>query len=790
MDSKLLQGFYLGDLLIEPLRGRVSGKAGTNRLAPKATEVLLCLAQSPGEVVTRETLLQCAWGDGQGSQEALSHAVGDLRHALGDRADNPKFIQTLPRRGYRLVIAPEPRDARSSSIVLGLGEGPDTSDIGLFENLSRRGVIETAVAYLIAGWLLIQIADIVFAQLHLPEWAGTFVTVLVIAGFPIAVVLSWFFEIRDGRAVVDTSPTVARKRRFTRTYLSVVGALTIAAIGVLIYDKSIGLPSAEPEVAPVAMLPEVTLPPVSANSFAILPFLNLNGTNETQLFADGLVDDVIHQATRIPGLRVAARGDSFSLEPNTPSKQVRERLRVAMYIEGSVEMNAERMRVLVQMIDSETGHHILSRKFDRPREDFFAIRDEITELIIANIRVSLPPKLRSSSLKAVEDPSLNAYTLYRHGINAARQPTSIHTIASALGWFDAALHVDPEYAAAHAGKCTAYVDGYQFTNDPAYIDDAQSSCSQALALNPNLDMVHTALGGLYRATGQWEDAEAAYNKALAIDPSNVESLTWLGTIYARQNRFDEAEASLRKAVDIHPGDSRAYNRLGTFLFRTGRFAEAVEQYEYVVALQPNDMNAYANLGGAYTLVGNFASAALAYKKAIEIEPTENAYSNLGMMQYYLNDTEAAIESLNRAVELQPNDYLARSNLGDALWVGGREPEARREFEKAEALASGALRVNANDPLVTMDLAWIKTALDKHDEARNLIEKALELAPEDPYAHYIDGLMLNRSGNEPETLSAFRAAVEHGYSTVLLANDPNIRNLRGDSRFNEILNLSE
>jgi hypothetical protein len=104
------------------------------------------------------------------------------------------------------------------------------------------------------------------------------------------------------------------------------------------------------------------------------------------------------------------------------------------------------MRATVQLINSEDGFHILSRRFDRTRDDFFDLRDEITSLTVANVRVSLPPDLQPSSLKVIEDPSLNAYVLYRHGIEASRQQTSIDTVASALGWFDAALNVDPEYA--------------------------------------------------------------------------------------------------------------------------------------------------------------------------------------------------------------------------------------------------------------------------------------------------------------------------------------------------------
>ncbi|MCP4299006.1 MAG: hypothetical protein GY783_00330, partial [Gammaproteobacteria bacterium] len=383
VSEDLLQGFYLGDFLVEPLKGQVTGRLGSRHLPPKAIEVLLCLAQAPGELVTREKLLKKAWGSGKGSAEALSHAVSEIRHAFDDHANNPLFIQTLPRRGYRLIVAPVLAADHSASVVLGAKGGARPADIGLFENLQRRGVFETVLAYLILGWLLIQIADVIFSQLHLPAWAGTFVTVLVIAGFPIAIILSWYLEFRDGRAVVhEVSAADARKRRFSRTYLSVIAALGIASVLVYVYDQSIGLPeAAAPE--PVALGRDIQLPPIGDNSFAVLPFLNLDGSRETQIFADGLVDDVITQLSRVPGLRVASRGDAFSLAPNSASQKVRDRLRVAMYLEGSVEMAANRMRVIVQMIDSSDGFHILSRKFDRTREDFFDIRDEITSLTVA-----------------------------------------------------------------------------------------------------------------------------------------------------------------------------------------------------------------------------------------------------------------------------------------------------------------------------------------------------------------------------------------------------------------------
>ena len=145
------------------------------------------------------------------------------------------------------------------------GGGAQLSSVGLLENLKRRGVLETALAYLIVGWLLIQIADIVFSQLHLPDWAATFVTIFVIAGFPIAIILSWFLEYRDGRAVVDNvSPIATRQRRFGRTYVSVIAGLAFASVLVFVYDRNFGLPQPGLETA----LPDK--PAISENAIAVL----------------------------------------------------------------------------------------------------------------------------------------------------------------------------------------------------------------------------------------------------------------------------------------------------------------------------------------------------------------------------------------------------------------------------------------------------------------------------------------------------------------------------------------
>ncbi|MDX1508005.1 MAG: tetratricopeptide repeat protein [Woeseiaceae bacterium] len=673
--------------------------------------------------------------------------------------------------------------------MLGVANGARSSDIGFLENLNRRGVLETGVAYLVVGWLLIQIADIVFGQLHLPPWAGTFVTILVIAGFPIALVLSWFLEFRDGKAVADVlSPSDRRRKRFSRTYMSVVGALGAAAVLVATYDYLVGIPGPASPVGEITESPY--LPPVADNSIGVLPFMALDDSEESRIFANAIPEDVLTRLSRVPELLVSSRGDSFTLEPNTPSSRVRERLRVAKYVEGSVQFDGETMRVVVQLIDSKTGYHILSRTFDRPLNDYFGMRDDITELAVANVRPALPPETRKAVMSSSIPAGVDVYIAYRRGVDASHRPDVQEWIDDALEWFEVALGRDPEYAPAHAGKCDALVEAYIWLDDAQYIEAAESACEMALNLNPNLDVVFTSLGDLYRATGRLQESEDAYSDALRIDPENAAALVGLGEVYRLQQRAAEAEDVLRKAAGLHPGDWSAYNALGTFLYRSGRFAEAAAEFRKMVALDDENVRGYTNLATALVLAEQFEAAEPAFKRALELEPTGLTYSNYGMLLYNLGRFDEAVESHRKAVELENQDYLARSNLGDALWAAGKKTQSRSVFAEAEALAHEALAVNPNDAFVQMDLAWIKTVLEKHDEADDLIERAMTSVPDDPYVHYIKGIMLNRRGDSQGAVQALGQSVELGYSKKMLGVDPHLANLADNPAFRTLAGLSE
>lgn len=785
MQADLLQGFFLGDLLVEPVTGQVSGKTGSGHLPPKAAEVLLRLAEQPGEVVERSVLLDAVWGRGKGSPEALSHAVAEIRHVLEDHANDPRFIQTLPRRGYRLIVTPRPAASGSSAATLENLSNDGLPELPLFESLKRRGVIETAIAYMVTGWLIIQIADVVFDQLLLPRWAGTFVTLLVITGFPIALLLSWFLEFRDGRAYLDTRPDRATPtRRIGRAYLSTIGAMLVASVGVFVYDQFVGLP--EEEVITPAEFVRAGLPPVQENSIAVLPFFNIDGSNETQIFAHGFAEDVINRLATIPGLAVAARGDAWTLAPNSASADVRRRLRVAYYLEGSVRIADGVIRVVVQLIDSETGFHIVSRDFERDLEAFNQVQREITDLTIANLKIALPADTQAFLNASYTATDVDAYVLYRRGREIYERPRTLETLDEVIDYYRQALELDPRYAAAHAGLCEAHVSRFEYSGEVEDIRKAETACNEAINENPRLYIVYAALGTLYRRTGQVDQAERAYDEALRINAQSVPSMVGLATIYRRQQKFEQAEELLRKAISLQPGNWRTIDSLGTFLFRLGRYNEAAAEYNKIVALDPTNSQAVGNLGSALMMAGDFEAAKDALEKALDRFPDGRFYSNLGIIYYYLGRFDDSVELQRAAVEESPSTTLLWLNLGDALHFADRTKQAEEAFRRAVDLAEAGLEIDPSAAELLTVLAWARQMLGDVDEALALIQRALSVAPKNPYSHYYLALVLTMNGDHDAAVRALNQAVELGYPVMMLTAEPYLEPLRSQREFRRLI----
>lgn len=782
MKAELLQGFYLGDVFVEPLKGSVTGRDFSEHLAPKPMEVLLQLAMSPSSLVTQQALLAKVWGEGQGSRETLSHTVGEVRHALHDTGNYPRIVQTLPKRGYRLILEPRFPDEEEPSIVLSTSNGPDFRETKFLQSLQQRGVLEAAFAYLVLGWLLIQVADVVFDQLLLPAWTGRFVTYLVIAGFPVVLLLSWFLEYRDGRALLDTGlDSTPRRSRFSRTYLSVVGSLTVASVAVLAYDHYVGLPQVEPPAAAVKV-PADELIRIEPNSIAVLRFLNIDGSEQTEVFASGFAEEMINRLSRLPGLAVSSRGDAWSLGPTSASADIRQRLRVAYYVEGSVRLMGDSLSVNVKLVDSETGVQVTSRNFEEKIEEFNRIQREITNVAVTNLQVAMPGDAQSMLDSMYEEADLDAYILYRRGKEIVEQPRTPESLTAAIDLYQQALSFDSDYTAAHAGLCIAYISLNELVGGTDGIGQAEAACAAALRSDSRLHVVYAALGDLYTKTGRITEAEQAYKNALTINAQDVLAMAGLAEVYRLTQQFPEAEEMYKTAIARQPGNWRAMSNLGGFLFTMGRYLEAAEQYRQVVLLNPDNFSARSNLGGALTMAAEFEEGRQVFEEALAIRPTQMSYSNLGVVYYYLGDFEKSVATHRQAVELAPSQGIAWLNLADSLHFAGQKQESLNAYQMAHNLSLSDVRINRSDGEATTTLAWSQHMLGETAAALASIEQGLRVDPGDPYSYYYDAMIRYQAGDEEAALSSLAAALERGYPAGLLVAEPHFGDIRSDERF--------
>lgn len=775
MREKLLQGFWLGDRRVEAASGTVSANGRTEHLPPLAVEVLLYLAHRPGELVSRHELLREVWGEDGGSDEALGHAISALRHGLGDHADRPEFVQTVPRRGYRLLLEPQ-LDATAM---------PQRSAIQapFLRELMQRGVVQAGAAHLVVGWLLIQVADATFSDLGLPTWSAAFVTYVVVGGFPVVLLLAWFLEFTGGRLVIDRGQR-RHRRGFDQNYLAIVVAYGFAVMAVGAYQATVGIQVDEPVRTPGGTIVHEELP-VTPDSIAVLRFQNIGDNPRAQLFSDGLAEDVLDRLARVPGLSVASRTDAWSLPEDAGSIEVRRRLRVANYLEGSVRLDGENLRVTVQLINSANGFHRFSRTFDRQLESFLDVQREITSLTVANLRIALESEAQAMLATEFVDTDLDAYALYRRGREVFAGPHSVESLAEAKSYFEQALELDPRFAAAHAGLCRTYVAEYIVQNDAQHIAQAEQSCSQALLSNPNLYMVYTALGDLHRETNRMAQAELAYRNALERNPKDVESITGLAQIYQQQNRADAAAEQYQLAIRLQPGNWRTINLTGTFYFSNGNFAKAASAFRSVLFLDPDNWQAQGNLGSALVMAGRFEEAERALARSIEMHPDQWSYSTLGIIQYYQGEFDLSVQTHRLALELAPQSPLVWANLADALYFAGNE-EAESAFQRAAELAEEHLNVNAGDTDALQILAWASAMLGDNQRSRTLMDRALQLVPNDPYVYYYDALTRTRSGDIAGAIAAIQSAVELGYPKAMLAGEPYLRALHDDRQFSALL----
>ncbi len=643
-----------------------------------------------------------------------------------------------------------------------------------WRELRRRRVPHAAGIYLAGSWLLLQVFDVALIQIGLPQWIMALAVWLAFIGFPVALLVSWRYEItRDG--IRHTAPAVLASGADLSIKLADYLFITIILIFLVLVSLRLTrmLRSGSPEVIGIDASPK---------SIAVLPFENMSGQEENEYFSRGLAEDILHRLALIDELHVTSRTASFELDTsNLDMVTIGRRLGVKSLLEGSVRRSGDRVRIVAQLIDAESGYHIWSRSYDREIDDLFGIYDEISIAVVSELQLTLAPDTRVLVISPTND--MQAYDYFLQARSMLQRSTHSESAVNAQKFFARAVDRDPYFAEAWAGQCQSFLDWHNYQPTVEKIEQAEASCLRALELDPELIEGHVALGDLYRITGLFAESVDEYQSALQADANTAMAWRGLGQAFAELERDAEAESAMTRAIELDPNDLAGFFALGDFYFSHGRYGEAVEVYEQMASHPNAGASAYNSQGAAYYMMGEFEKAAEAYRQVVVTEPMAAAYSNIGIMYFYNGQFEDASIMYREAIALAPENPVWWGNLADSMReIDGREKDAEMAYRKAADLTGTLLPANPEDAELLTNLAHYHARLGNDEQAMHYLARALASSPTDVYAHYYAALVHLEAGRWQQALEEITRSVELGYPKVLLAPDPQFSELLSNEHF--------
>ncbi|MBS0194581.1 MAG: hypothetical protein JSR34_10055 [Proteobacteria bacterium] len=431
----------------------------------------------------------------------------------------------------------------------------------LIEELQRRKVFKVGGAWLVGGWLLIQIAATIAPEFKLPDWVPMLVTVLVAIGFPIALVLAWFFDItpqgirRDPADAHATSPN--RSNDDTRTDDAASARAPTSAT-----QPPVG-------ATPVTAIPATaTAPP--RKSIAVLPFADLSPTRDQEYFSDGIAEEILNALVKLKDLKVAGRTSAFSFKgKNEDLRDIGRTLSVAHVLEGSVRKHGDKVRITAQLIHVEDGYHLWSESYDGELADVFDLQERIARAIVRELDVILHGDTQQRLVPvATCDPEAYALYLQAAGIFNRREGPRF---PEAIGFLEKALALDPQFARAHARLASIHA------LEPIYVPERADSASasvqgdaaRAIALDPRLAEPHAAIALNAVQEHRFLEGREASERALALDPDDITAVFWSGSTFINTGYIARGCALLDHALALDPLYPNALLWRGTQHFYAG-----------------------------------------------------------------------------------------------------------------------------------------------------------------------------------------------------------------------------
>jgi TolB-like protein/Tfp pilus assembly protein PilF len=591
-----------------------------------------------------------------------------------------------------------------------------------FEEVKRRKVYRVAVAYVIVAGGIIQLASAAFPAWELPNWSLRLVIVLLLIGFPIALILAWAFDVTSQG--IKATPAVAAPGSHLRRnviMLVVTGMIISAAAGFF-------------------LLPRASARKID-KSIAVLPFENLSDDKENAYFADGIQDDVLTNLSKIGDMKVISRTSVMPYRGKTQNlREIGKTLGVSNILEGSVRRSGNRVRVNVQLIDATTDEHLWASDYDRDLTDVFAIQTDLAQKISEALQAKLSP-MEKSRMERKPTENGEAYLAFVQAHNLQHAVEDVGKLKQSEQLYARAIELDPKFALAFArySQLESWIL-HTFDRTTERREKARALARQALQLQPDLPEAHLAMGfSLYYGDNDFGGALKEFEIAQRDLPNEAEGYLAIGSIQRRMGKWSESTASLEKAASLDPKDGWMLQNLALNYQNLRDYDAANKTIDRGLQVNPKGIGLWeVKTKLAIAEKGDLSVSEKAFEaaKSMDLNTEEKlwlcgARADVFLLERKYQDGLSAAESLSDDLlaaipaALSSKYYLigfARKALHD-------EAGARAAFLKAKGLLEGQLRKSPDSPEMHIQLAKVLAFLGETDAALTEAQRATEILPE-------------------------------------------------------------
>ena len=600
---------------------------------------------------------------------------------------------------------------------------------GFFEELQRRKVYRVAAAYIVAAGFIIQISSAVFPAWEMPNWTLRLVIVLLLIGFPVALILAWAYDVTP-QGIQAAPKFPGRHRRRNIILLVVAGAIISSAAGFF-------------------LLPRASAHKVD-KSVAVLPFQNLSAEKENVYFADGIQNEILTKLATVRDLKVISRTSTAKYQSKPENlKTVAQELGVSNILEGTVQRAGDKVRVNVQLIDAHSDTHLWAKTYDRDFKDVLSVESEVAAQIADALKANLS-ETESHVLAAARTENTEAYDLFLRGqyeFHQAESSLAPDAYDRADAFYRQALTLDPNFAEAAAELARTRLSRHWFVSPlaPAGLEEVKVLIDRALALAPTSPEAHFALGlFFYWGHRQYEDALAEFNRTLELQPNSADARAFCAWVYRRRGEWKRSLDDSQRAEELDPRDASIPTNIGvTFnMLRLWKDAERAELR--ALAIDPHNTQAAMFLVGTrLTTTGDVASARRALDDFPEVikgvlggaggprgATGAGEVSTVIGFPVYLDVIERRFTDAFQAVEKREiNDdraHLQQLAGRVAIRVLAGEPEAAKSMaEEALPLLEARFRERPDDTFAMTALSWVYLALGRNADALRLSRQAAD-----------------------------------------------------------------